>query len=649
MGKNARLKRERRTARAVEVSKIKLATAPASGQVQADDSSPTHRLRSWLSSAPLHIALIISLCIVTGIFPIEAEDIFSNVVTGQLLWQERSIPTNDPFSFTGPHRWFLNRPLPSLIFYAIHSIGELPAIQIFCAFLFGITYAFTYRVWSQRTGMPLMTFAVTALTILASCYWFQTRIYVFAYLFTAASLLLITSTRQRAILLTIPLQILWINSHPSAILGLFLVGCWWLHTIWKAQKMDRFATSVLAGVTLANIACPVGFGSFLKFADEVFGSHPSRSNIFEWFSPFHPTITSQHLAWWFYGALTLLVPVLVTAFLNAGRIRAALPLIPIMLILCFMSVGSARHIPLFYLSFLGVIVCVAEHLWKHSHLAMCSALRRHSTLAALGTICLAVGVCVKVVLYGYANGDVERRFAFGIDTRKFPEHPTQMLLDAKVGGNIFSDYGSGSYFLYRMYPRYKVYIDSARLDEVYGEEGFRHYIQFGNDVQVISRDIEKYDIRSFILPLPASAADIVQIYTFLSSDPGWRLAYFDDGHMVFVTAAEATLRGIPTYARLSPFMETEKVLKENPGAAAELSSDFELGDRINPDSIAYLTLKSYFMKRQGRTAELQTTLDRMAGVCSRRDPTKGCRQLVARQLARFGRYAQAKELAPELP
>jgi hypothetical protein len=302
---------------------------------------------------------------------------------------------------------------------------------------------------------------------------------------------------------------------------------------------------------------------------------------------------------------------------------------------------------LFYLSFFGFIVCVTEHLWKHTNPTIFTVLRRHSTIAAVGTVCVVVGMCVKVFAYGYANGDVERRFAFGIDKRKFPEVPTQMLLDAKVGGNIFSDYGSGSYFLYRMYPHYKVYIDSARLDEVYGEEGFRNYIQFGNDVQVITRDIERYDIRSFILPLPASEGDIVQIYKFLSSDKDWRLAYFDDGHMVFVTAAEASIRGIPTYARLSPFMETEKVLKENPGAVTELSRDFELGDRINPDSIAFLTLKSYFMKRQGRAAELQASLDRLAGVCARRDPSKGCRLMAARQLARFGRYAQARELAPE--
>ena len=174
-----------------------------------------------------------------------------------------------------------------------------------------------------------------------------------------------------------------------------------------------------------------------------------------------------------------------------------------------------------------------------------------------------------------------------------------------------------------------------------------HYMKFGNDEQVIKTDIERYDMRTFILPLPASESDIVPVYKFLSGAPDWRLAFFDDGYMVFIQANEAERVGIPTYRRLNPFMEQDKVIKDNPVAKSELSADYELGERINPDSLAFLTMKSYFLKKQGRIAELQATLDRIAGLCARKDPSRGCRRIAARQLIRFGRYSQAKELAPE--
>ncbi len=525
MGKNARLKRERKADKLITQNVVNTSSHADMDSPDSivEESSEVGTLYQVLAHPALHVALIFALCFITGIFPIESEDIFANIVTGEYLWRHKAIPTDDPFSFTGPHKWALNGPLPSLVFYAVHSLGGLEAIQIFCIFVFAATYSVLYLGWSNRTKMPLLCFAITALAILASCYWFQTRMYVFAYLFLSITILLITTHKRRAILWMLPIQVLWINSHPSAILGVFLVGLWWLRDSVKNRRFDKFATSVMVGIIVANMICPGGIRSYLKFAEELFASHPSRTNIFEWFSPFHPTITSQHLAWWFYGALILFTFTLGFNFLFATGVRSAMPLIPISLSLCLLSCGSARHIPLFYMSFLSLLVCTGECIWNTSKSRLINLLRRRQSLVALTVIGLVIGTGVKVLAFGYSNGDVDRRFSLGIDKRKFPERPTEMLLQAKVAGNIFSDYGSGSYFLYRMYPNYKVYIDSARLDEVYGEEGFMHYMKFGNDEQVIKRDIERYDMRTFILPQPASESDIVPIYKFLSAAPEWRL------------------------------------------------------------------------------------------------------------------------------
>jgi hypothetical protein len=654
MGKNARLKKERknRFAPSEERNSIQLAETATTSEAAISEPHLSSTIYRFLTHPVLHIILIFGLCFATGIYPIESEDIFANIVTGEYLWKTKSIPTDDPFSFTGPHKWALNGPLPSLIFYGVHSlgahsIGGLEAIQIFCILVFSVTYSILYFGWSKRTDLPLLAFTVTSLAILGSCYWFQTRMYVFAYMFLATAILLITSSNRRAILWMLPIQVLWINSHPSAILGVFLVGAWWMRDSMEARRFNRFPTCVLLGVVVANMVCPGGIRSYLKFAEELFASHPSRANIFEWFSPFHPTITSQHLAWWFFASLVVFATTLGINFLYASKVRSAFPIIPVAIALCLLSCSSARHIPLFYMSFLALLVCTGEWIWKNSKWQLVSLLKRHRTAIAIAIIAFAIFSGIKVVLFGYPNGDTDRRFALGIDKRKFPEIPTKMLLDAKIGGNIFSDYGSGSYFLYRMYPHYKVYIDSARLDEVYGEEGFLYYMKVGNDEQIIKRDIERYDLRSFILPLPASESDIVPIYKFLSAAPDWRLAFFDDGYMVFILATEAERLGIPTYSRLNPFLEQDKLMKQDPTLAAMLERDYELGTRINPDSMAFMTMKAFFLKRQGRTHELQATLDQMAALCPRKDPSRGCKRMAARQLIRFGRYSQARELAPE--
>ena len=609
MGKNARLKRERRLQREQSTAGDAYTTPPP--------SAITPTTSRWIA---VHVVLLALLTLVLSVFPIESEDIFSNIVTGQLLWTTKTIPEVDPFSFTGPHTWLLNRPLPSVIFYWVHELGGISAIQIFCGLLLSCTYSLLYLGWTRRVGQPLLTFPIVALTVLASCYWFQTRIYVFAYLYTAISLFLVTSSHRRAVAWAIPLQILWINSHPSAILGVIFVGAWWLMTSWRERRVDRFGSAVLMLVIAANAVSPLGLRNFSKFFEEIFADHPSRTNIWEWFSPFSEVVSQQHLAWWFFGACAIMIVIAGRLFVYGVQSRTTSALLPITWGLFLMCLGCARHIPLFYLSFAGLLVCLTE-TWVRGK-AFDTSVRRWNIALSLAV----VTIIIKTVMFGYQNGNAHRPFKLGIDARKFPERPIQILKQAKVQGNILSDYDSGSYFLYRMYPDYKVYIDGARLDEVYGEEGFLHYMKIGNDLSTLLDDIRKYDIRAFIVPLPPNESEIVVVHRHLSNDPDWRLAYFDDVHMLFVKRSEAERVGIPTYRYLSPFASLDKVVTSNPDGAAELARDINHGDRTNPYSVAYLIMKRKFFNLQGRSQESREVSQAIQKLCRLESPSPLCRQ-----------------------
>lgn len=613
MGKNASFRKQRK------LDRIASDTESFSAERPDADSGNMPAPLSWGTMA-LHVTLLTVLTFVLSIFPIESEDIFSNIVTGEYLWTRWEIPELDPFSYTGPHKWLLNRPLPSVLFYLVHSIGGLPAIQVFCAGILALVYALLYAGWSMRTRRPALTFGVAALTILASCYWFQARIYVFAYLYTALSLLIVTSSRPRALLWAVPLQVLWINSHPSAILGVFFVGIWCMRDFHRNRGVTWFSGGVLVAVILSNAASPMGFKSFGKFAEEIFAAHPSRTNILEWLSPFNEQVSSQHLAWWFYGACVVMALATAYSVLHFRAVRSSSILLPISCALFFLSVGCARHIPLFYVAFASLLICSLECALKEGHFV---ALARHRG-TSLALYALVPFVVYKVAFKGYSNGAAHRSLAFGIESRKFPEKAIQILKQARVGGNIFSDYDTGSYFLYRMYPDYKAYIDGARLDEVYGESGFAHYMQIGNDLDALKADIAKYDIRAFIIPLPPSASEIVVPHRYLSSDPGWRLAYFDDVNMLFVRRDEAQDKNIPTYSFLSPFATLSELIKSNPDAAFGLERDFRQGEAVNPDSIVFLILKSKFLKLQKRDDQAKEVAEKIVRLCRAPGASPAC-------------------------
>ena len=439
------------------------------------------------------------------------------------------------------------------------------------------------------------------------------------------------------------MQVLWINSHPSAILGVFLVGLWCLVAIVKKRCTLRDGALPLIGVAAANVLSPIGWRAFSKFAEEMLNPHPSRANIFEWFSPFSQTVSEQHLAWWFYGGLMLFVVILGWQFVSSPKIRSADILIPLSLAFFILAAGSARHIPLFYFAFGSLLVCVGEIVFRGSDRDGTPSKRWRLHGACL---LLTVLLVTKVVVYGYSNGNVARHFGLGIDTHKFPDKPIDIIKNGKLEGNVFSDYDTGAYFLYRMYPDYKVYIDGARLDEVYGEEGFLRYMKLGNDQHVIDEEIAKYDIRAFLIPLPPVASEIVQLHKFLSSDPRWGLAYFDDTSMLFIKRDEAARRSVPLFSYLSPFVGADEIIKNKPDGAAILGRDFEIGEAINPHSVAFLTMKARFFKTVGQAERATQTAQRMVSLCKEIDPSEVCRANAQRQLVGMGRYELAQELNP---
>jgi hypothetical protein len=564
--------------------------------------------------------MLVVLSFVLGTYRIEAEDIFSNIVTGAYLWHTKTLPHSDPFSYTGPHPWLNNRPLPCLIFFLAHSFGGLVAIQLLSTGLCCLAYCLLYLAWSTRLQNPRLVLGVAILCILASCYWFQPRIYVFGFVYTAISLVLITSINKKLLLWCIPLQVLWINSHPSAILGIFLVSVWVLQSSVQEKGLSTYSLFIFVGVVLSNLLSPNGWTNFKKFYEEIFVEHPSRTNIFEWFSPFHEQMVGHPLSWWFFAACVLFALLALKSTGSMGKDLCTQATILSTAALAALAAGCSRHIPFFYLALFGSLATMIDH---HLRRGLWSTLSRHH-VSALILYSVTPLVACKVAVAGYSNGTSRRYLEFGIDRHKFAEGPIKILKDRKVGGNVFCDYDNGAYFLYRMYPDYKVYIDGARLDEVYGEAGFERYMRIGNDLDALKEEIRRYDIRSFIIPLPQIASEIVVPHRFLSTSPDWVLAYFDDVTMLYVRRDEASRVGIPSYSFINPFLSITEVLKSSADAVTGLERDFKQGEIINPNSIVFLVLRLRFLKAQHNTEQFKAVFETVVRACRVRDASPAC-------------------------
>ena len=78
---------------------------------------------------PLFLCIVVVSLFIASLtfYPIEAEDIFSNIAYGGYFWEHKAIPTSEIFLFTGPFKtWAYDRMGSALIFYG----GSMPRADL---------------------------------------------------------------------------------------------------------------------------------------------------------------------------------------------------------------------------------------------------------------------------------------------------------------------------------------------------------------------------------------------------------------------------------------------------------------------------------------------------------------------------------------
>lgn len=178
----------------------------------------------------LSVALLIAAL---SFYPIEAEDIFSNIAYGRYIWEHKAIPSSDIFLYTGPFKtWFYDRMGSALIFYGVHAVGGFAGVLAYSWILISAAYTIPLLWVARRKGNIPLFLLFLGLVIMASSYWFMPRSYLYSLVFVSLFYAILAgaspgkNSYQRYLAL-IPLQILWTNLQPSSLFGMMMVGAHW--------------------------------------------------------------------------------------------------------------------------------------------------------------------------------------------------------------------------------------------------------------------------------------------------------------------------------------------------------------------------------------------------------------------------------------
>jgi hypothetical protein len=489
------------------------------------------RLFAALSTERL-MALILLLCIFfMASQEITDPDFWWHLRTGRYIVETRSIPREDPFSYTIPNRtWITHEWLTEIILYMIYSIsGQEGLILTFAAI---ITVAFSL-LYLQCPGRPYLASFVVILAAITSAVTWDVRPQMLS-LFLSSTFLYILHLykkgHRRYVWLMPPLMILWANLHGSFFLGIvypavYIVGGTIANVFDHSdgQNLQRRDMRLLMIVTLvsgaATLVNPNGV-QLLIYTFGTLGSPAMQAYIMEWFSPDFHQIQFQPLA--------LFIILLIVA-LGLSR-RAPSPIDFLFLVgFGYASLLSARHIPFFALVATPILTTQILDIWERSRWSerfIVGRQQRITTLyLALNWLLLSMivlGGGIKVGLALQNNTEAQRQ--------AFPVGAVDFILEQRITGNMYNLYHWGGYLIWRLYPEHKVFID-GRAD-VYGDAFIDEYLQAYQLRENWQEPLDRHGVNLAIIDKGSPLS------TVLNESRDWERRYVDEKAAIFVKQKE---------------------------------------------------------------------------------------------------------------
>ncbi len=506
--------------------------------------------------AAVYLALLFAVAV--NITWITSPDLGFHLRIGQYIWETRSIPRTELFSYTcAGHPMLLHGWLAETLFYLIWKLCGYNGLILLKTAVISSAYFLIHFLLAKKTTRIHETIAVT-LAVLCSSWHFSERPAMFTLFFTALYVTLLTGLesgwKRTTVLPIIAVsQIFWSNLHGVFILGPVIVGLFAagsaLSTLARGEKVSVRESAVwilfvLALLVLSALLNPFGADLLLHPIRDI--STPAiKQSVTEMMSPFSKSAFEQKYLLSFFVCFSLYMWVSLLA--NWRKVTAPQWLVAGAFFA--LSTTAIRMIPVFAFAALPLVIRngdglteIMENLIAGKSGIFRQRARQIGNLLVLGILSGLI-FCVYTNRYYIWQGYPER-FGWGLSKVQLPVRAAEFLNNNPVSGSGFNLWAGGGYLMWSA-PRHPVFID-GRLD-VYGEDFMNYYLQAVSDPDHFANLLKKWQIEYIVLPagVPLAARMVPRLH----ADPAWTLVFFDEGALVFVrkdgvNSALAQKRGI---------------------------------------------------------------------------------------------------------
>lgn len=551
--------------------------------------------------------ILLCLVFLMGVAKVWDGDAWWHLKTGELIVTSRSLPERDPFSHTNDRRWVHDEWLGDVVLHTARRLGGLAGLILFTAAVGAAIFLVAYLT-SRAEGSGR---AAAAIFLTAAAFAARSRLAerpeIFGLLFAAVFIYILRLETQKGkspLFLLPPLQILWVNTHPGAMIGAVFVLVTAV-SLWLNGKLGRAGNGSIKKLFIVFLLCVIaclinpyglhGLTAPFKFINTpVFMRHIAEWSPVTWKEFAGPGGGMAFHSFRFlllFGALT---------FALRWR-RAQVGQAALFLLTAAMALKSHRFIGLF------AIVAAPAVAAQFSQFAY-SLNPSRAARAALTAACLfaMLGGGYRAVLHSppYAFGLGEHR-DFPSGAAKFLDHNRDAF-----PGNMYNAYEYGGYLIYRLHPRFRVFIDGRTT--FYGEEFYGRVIDFEAfpEPEKWKNLVNEHGLRFAVLSAEQRAVGRV-----VAADPEWALVFWDDRALVYLRRGPET----PAFIAESEYIYTDTFMAlgaalwaigEGGQAAAavreELERPFNRGD-LSPNPIGLHAL-GYMEHRLGNLERAERAL-----------------------------------------
>lgn len=427
--------------------------------------------------------------------PIVDPDFPFHIKTGEYIYQHKEIPEDDPFSFYGEgivtdrERVLLSQYwIAQVLFYKIYSLtGPIGIILLRASVFFAIVFLLWFAT-RKRGFYSSLIIAVLATIIFQATK--TDRPQIFSFIFALILVLLLEKFREQPqsampLYFVPPLVLLWANMHGGFVFGIAIIVIYAFTEVLKflvnkphiigspLEKRGALIFFVIAlSAILFSYVNPVTNGQIIITWEshmdtgikKLYAENREYMSPMEDMASFFSPRNSNISFWLLLGFINIVV------FLNILRTKSIdITVLSLLLFSTVAALTAVRYIPFF--------VTMSVFLSRNY-----GFFRDNKILNGLRTsyIVFLLFLLFFLLLIGFGLKDPKNLLAFGRPTH-YPEGTAQFLLRANIGGKIFNLNNKGSYLLWKLYPRYKVFNDTRFIS-----------LEAVRDTDAISYALENY-------------------------------------------------------------------------------------------------------------------------------------------------------------